>query len=443
MNEQQEILAKQTFHEEMLKLFKRTAKEVKYKPTRRLDMINKYGGYEAAIKILPTDSNTFDFTLLWEQERLDLSIEALVTKDRYKDLFPREVVDFCQKRLDEYNYAPKKLALEPDDMDVFLNSLLIDDEPIPFKEKEGEKILTVAATEDAISEIVNGTKWYELLINQSVFTLSNRDLLVKMFALGERGLTLKELSGLEGYSPTYPFYDVILALCKRIKTTLKLDPPTDKSGKVQWWAILFNGEAQDKKNFVWSLRKELREGIIRLMDEGIIPPIEVPVIEHIVEENKESIAIHTSSEKVPPVEEVKTPTEPIKELDNLTPSIEVNENVDTSTDDMDLMESTESTKEVEASNESAQWASLKESCIDYYGPVCELCGFDFGYTYGSTMDGFIHIHCLNSEKLNDLRTISPQEDLIPICCNCETVMNHKTPPYTANEIREMLKQNLK
>ena len=71
---------KQSFHNEMILIYKRITKELKYKSPRLIDLINKHGGYEAAIKYLATESSVQDFAVLWENERLDLSIEVYLTR---------------------------------------------------------------------------------------------------------------------------------------------------------------------------------------------------------------------------------------------------------------------------------------------------------------------------------------------------------------------------
>ena len=34
----------------------------------------------------------------------------------------------------------------------------------------------------------------------------------------------------------------------------------------------------------------------------------------------------------------------------------------------------------------------RQACIDYYGVICSICGFDHGTVYGKIGDGFIHVH---------------------------------------------------
>lgn len=268
MTNQDHNIGKKNFHDDMIKVFKMTAKEVKYKPSRRLDLINKYGGYEAAIKMLPTDSNTFDFTLLWEAQRLDLSIEALITKEYYKHLFSQEIVDFCQKRLDEYNYAPKVLVEEVEEviepyrpgMENFLDTFF-EDGPIAAKPAELSFEEKYSNVEDAISEQIGAEQWAALLDNEAVFTPANKDLMMKIDDLEDKTLTPESLINLEGYAASYPIYEVIISLCKRIKKVAGVETPVGEDGKPQWWHIVFAGTAEDKKSYKWILRKELQEAV--------------------------------------------------------------------------------------------------------------------------------------------------------------------------------------
>ncbi len=86
--------------------------------------------------------------------------------------------------------------------------------------------------------------------------------------------------------------------------------------------------------------------------------------------------------------------------------------------------------------------ALKKACKDYYGAVCDLCGFDFGYTYGEKFEDCIHIHLVEEDEQLANRTIDPHKDLIPICSNCRTVMLSQTPNYTIAEMKQLLKNNM-
>ena len=421
MNEQ-EILLKQTFHEEMLGLYKRIAKELKYKSPRLLELMNKYGGYEAAIKILPTDAHTFDFTLLWEQERLDLSIEALITKERYQSLFPPDVVKLCQRRLDEYNYAPKKLKEEDPQLEDFINDLFNFDDA-QSHEPTQKKPLPTPQT-DLLTRKITSEEWETLFVTLSIFTSKNQDLIIKMYALGGKYITPENLAVQEGYTAKYPFYEVIMTLAKRIKAALKLEVPVDQTGKPVWWQILFVGMYHSNKDFSWSLRKELIVALTHLMEIGSIPKVEMLEKEE-VEEAESTPIVETAPEPVAEpvlVNEPVATTEPTA-VQELTPMIETAPMAEPSS---------------VASTSGQVWDTLKAECLDYYGAVCDLCGFDFGYTYGDAFEHFIKVHTLKSCSEEMMHTLDPHKDLVPICCNCDAVIHSKVPAYTIDEVKEML-----
>lgn len=419
MNEQ-EILLRQTFHEELLGLYKRIVKELKYKSPRLLEMMNKYGGYEAVIKFLPTDAHTFDFTLLWEQERLDLSIEALVTKERYKALFPEEVVTFCQKRLDEYNYAPKKLKEDNPEIDDFINDLFdvspLVEEKVPVANQTS--VLTI--DEDCLERKVSQEEWEDLFVNTAIFTTKNQDMILKMYGLGGQNIKPDVLGAQEGYTVKYPFYEVIMALAKRIKSSLKLQMPLNEMGKPVWWQILFIGMYHSNQDFSWTIREELMQALTHLMEMGKLEKIECPV--HEVERNHviDNVSVLPDGQ----IEDV------ILSIDESVSEARLENNPECCSDK-------DSETIVEPKSEIS-WEYLKSECLDYYGAVCDLCGFDFGYTYGKAFENFIQVHVLKPYSEDNLDSLDPHKDLVPICCNCEAVLHSKIPHYTLEEVKEML-----
>lgn len=403
MNEQ-EILLRQTFHEELLGLYKRIVKELKYKSPRLLEMMNKYGGYEAVIKMLPTDAHTFDFTLLWEHERLDLSIEALVTKERYKTLFPEEVVTFCQKRLDEYNYAPKKLKEDNPEIDDFINDLFDVSPLVEEKMPVANQITVLTMDEDCLERKVSQEEWEDLFVNTAIFTTKNQDMILKMYGLGGQNIQPDVLGAQEGYTVKYPFYEVTMALAKRIKSSLKLQMPLNETGKPVWWQILFIGMYHSNQDFSWTIRDELMQALTHLMEIGKLEKIECPI--HEVEQNYaiENVSALLNGQ----IEDVTLPID-----ESLSETI------------------------VEPNSE-IRWEYLKSECLDYYGAVCDLCGFDFGYTYGKVFENFIKVHVLKPYSDDNLDSLDPHKDLVPICCNCEAVLHSKIPNYSLEEVKEML-----
>jgi hypothetical protein len=90
------------FHEDMKNIYTQCAK-LNYKPTIFLNMVNNYGGYEAAKRLLAQHGHTHGFNKLYEMGRLDLSMEALIL-EKWSHLFTEKEIDICRKRLLELGY---------------------------------------------------------------------------------------------------------------------------------------------------------------------------------------------------------------------------------------------------------------------------------------------------------------------------------------------------
>ena len=94
------------FYKDIKEIYRRADKECNYRPTKFLQMLSNHGGVGAARILIDSPGGTEGFTRLWELGRLDLSVEALVIKDKYKDLFTRAEIDKCIRVLEEYKYFP-------------------------------------------------------------------------------------------------------------------------------------------------------------------------------------------------------------------------------------------------------------------------------------------------------------------------------------------------
>lgn len=84
-------------------------------------------------------------------------------------------------------------------------------------------------------------------------------------------------------------------------------------------------------------------------------------------------------------------------------------------------------------------AEARRKCLAHYGTSCCACGLDFGSRYGEVVHGFIHVHHLHplAETAQE-RVIDPIADLRPLCPNCHAVAHFRNPPYTIEEIKQML-----
>ncbi len=85
----------------------------------------------------------------------------------------------------------------------------------------------------------------------------------------------------------------------------------------------------------------------------------------------------------------------------------------------------------------------RNECIKLHGAQCCVCGFDFGKVYGEIGEGYIHIHHLR--PLADIReqyTVDPVTDLQPICPNCHAMLHRRKPPYSIEEMKDILEAEL-
>ncbi|OON98768.1 MAG: hypothetical protein ATN35_00725 [Epulopiscium sp. Nele67-Bin004] len=496
---------KQLFSQEMLNLYKKISKEVKYKSSALLTQIQKYGGYEAALKYVSTDSNTIDFGMLWEAQRLDLSIEALLIKDKYVDIVPEDVRNFCDSRLKKYNYAPNIIEEHPAPKKTEILATPIKAEESlqttqPEKEKE-HKIYNEQA-------LISTEQWSELFINQKIFTPKNQDLLIRMYLAGGNSIKRNDLMQEDGYPGTYPYKEVIMALGKRIKTQIKVDVPQSETGDKLWWNIIFVGWFEDNKAFEWSIAPRLYEAIDSLISTNQldISNIEISmntdeikqrtkietkeddmtkkVLEAPQQEDKKCQSKHEIGtidnvilqEVEKPTEEKETVSEPVEKSWKNNSDLDEEERLDAFLDDLfaddddpvDEEPSYAELAEIEKMLNSpyspivepavpyqqpvatpiqddeklketlAKWEQLKSECLDYYGASCEICGIDFGYTYGEQFENLIGVRNLKSDKEEwDNLDVDPEKDLVPMCSNCSCVMKSKTPPYTLDEMKKI------
>lgn len=86
-------------------------------------------------------------------------------------------------------------------------------------------------------------------------------------------------------------------------------------------------------------------------------------------------------------------------------------------------------------------SAIRALCIRAHGNRCLVCGVSFAEAYGSAAAGIIHVHHL--EPLGMVRQshiVNPLKDMIPVCPNCHAVIHRRTPPFTPDEVRSMLRQ---
>lgn len=82
----------------------------------------------------------------------------------------------------------------------------------------------------------------------------------------------------------------------------------------------------------------------------------------------------------------------------------------------------------------------RKRCIEHFGPVCVVCGFDFYKKYGDIGKGFIHVHHLVPlNEIGEEYQLNPIKDLRPVCPNCHAMLHRRKPPLTIEELKERIK----
>lgn len=94
------------FNREMLTVYTSAKEECNYNATRYLQMISVHGGLTTAKKLLSENKIHDGLTALYLCNRLDLTVEALVLKEKYKSLFTEEELKIAKKRLNDLHYVP-------------------------------------------------------------------------------------------------------------------------------------------------------------------------------------------------------------------------------------------------------------------------------------------------------------------------------------------------
>ena len=86
------------FDLEMLRIYEE-AKEFDYHANYLLRMVVDHGGLRAAKRLLSTSEVSDGFVRLWEESRLDISVERFVLKDPWSTLFTDVELAEARRRL--------------------------------------------------------------------------------------------------------------------------------------------------------------------------------------------------------------------------------------------------------------------------------------------------------------------------------------------------------
>lgn len=78
----------------------------------------------------------------------------------------------------------------------------------------------------------------------------------------------------------------------------------------------------------------------------------------------------------------------------------------------------------------------RAACLDYYGFLCQACGFNFEEKYGKLGKGFIHVHhVVPLAEIGQQYEVDPLRDLVPLCANCHAMIHREIPALTLSELK--------
>jgi 5-methylcytosine-specific restriction protein A len=190
--------------------------------------------------------------------------------------------------------------------------------------------------------------------------------------------------GVKAKLPASPINLQIGRLAKRIAKKHDINFTVRQNQKFKFWDIFFNGW-EDGRFYIWQLTPNLKEA---LEETGLIG------------ENQYYDEI---------------PTEYLEKL-------------------------SEGAKRTLIVNSYERNLIARKRCVEYYGAVCSICGFDFEMKYGEIGKGYIHVHHLTPvSEIGKTYEIDPIKDLRPVCPNCHSMIHKNKDTLTIDELKHIMK----
>jgi hypothetical protein len=96
----------QRLHRALIGSYETAKRELGYNATRFLQMIGELGATETARRLAADPQLSEGFERMWEEQRLELTVEAQVVRPEFEGLFPAEVRQQAEKKLREVGWKP-------------------------------------------------------------------------------------------------------------------------------------------------------------------------------------------------------------------------------------------------------------------------------------------------------------------------------------------------
>lgn len=83
----------------------------------------------------------------------------------------------------------------------------------------------------------------------------------------------------------------------------------------------------------------------------------------------------------------------------------------------------------------------RAACLEHYGYNCVVCTMNFKSVYGAIGAEFIHVH--HRTPISRVATeykVDPIAEMCPVCPNCHAMLHKSDPPFTIEELKEIMQR---
>lgn len=229
-------------------------------------------------------------------------------------------------------------------------------------------------------------QWRNLLSDEEIVRKDDFELLKQIYYTKDFMATASQLANRMNISHYQQLTAQVVNMSKRIIKKLGIQAPKREDGSIRWWLVPFKG-MQNHEGCFWILRPELKSAMSNMLEAN---------------------------------ENYRSP-------DELDPNDSV------------LFEGAKKQIYVNAYERNPV---ARNKCINIYGFKCIVCGFDFADVYGNIGENTIHVHHKKPlSEINEQYIVDPVNDLAPVCPNCHLIIHKKSPPYSIEEVKEMIRRN--
>lgn len=225
-------------------------------------------------------------------------------------------------------------------------------------------------------------QYKQALMSEGVLKERSVELLKMLYDAPNCQATAPQLAAMLGYETFSPINALVGQLGKRIAGSLGIQLPSRESFKSPgWWKIIATGEyAPD--GFTWTLRVDLFDAMVEL---GLLADSEERLYPEVVSAGLEFFEGRATKVLV---------------------------------------------------NAYERNSVARELCVQHYGAVCSVCGYDFESRFGAIGRGFIHVHHLvEISAIGKEYKVHPINDLRPVCPNCHAMLHRRSPPYSIEGLK--------